>query len=68
MDNARVASESPMPAQRARSFPFRLVAWLRDRFEDGQRARQPARIYYQFESGAWRSRSTRQLNKVCRCR
>jgi hypothetical protein len=26
------------------------------------------RVFYKFESGGWRSRSTRQLDKVYRCR
>jgi hypothetical protein len=26
------------------------------------------RVFYRFESGGWRSRSTRQLDKVYRCR
>ena len=37
--------------------------------EPYDRVAVPARrVFYKFESGGWRSRSTRQLDKVYRCR
>jgi hypothetical protein len=46
----------------------RLVLWLLG--ELGGEAVHPSsvRVFYKFGSGAWRSRSTSQLQKVYRCR
>jgi hypothetical protein len=46
---------------------LRLVAWLL-RGESDDREALPVRVFYKFDSGGWRSRSTRQLHKVYRCR
>lgn len=46
---------------------LRFVLWLLRGEADPQEA-IPVRVYYKFDSGAWRSRSTRQLHKVYRCR
>ncbi len=46
---------------------LRFVLWLlgpEARFE----APLPVRVFYKFDSGRWRSRSTRQLRGVYRCR
>jgi len=47
---------------------LRLVLGLL-RAQPHDRATVPVhRVFYRFESGGWRSRSTRQLDKVYRCR
>jgi hypothetical protein len=46
---------------------LRLVMWLLRGDVDG-RDGLPVRVFYKFDSGGWRSRSTRQLHKVYRCR
>jgi hypothetical protein len=44
---------------------MRFVLWLLRGNADGQ---IPVRVFYKFDSGRWRCRSTRQLHKVYRCR
>jgi hypothetical protein len=46
---------------------MRFAAWLL-RGESGDRSGLPVRVFYKFDSGCWRSRSTHQLHKVYRCR
>lgn len=46
---------------------LRFIAWL-VHGEWGDRQGLPVRVFYKFDSGGWRSRSTRQLHKVYRCR
>ena len=46
---------------------LRFVLWLLRADSDGLTA-VPVRVYYKFESGCWRSSSTRQLQRVYRCR
>jgi hypothetical protein len=46
---------------------MRFVLWLLRGDEDAH-AGIPVRVFYKFDSGSWRSRSTRQLHKVYRCR
>lgn len=48
-------------------FLTRLFLWL-VRASDAAMSPRPIRVYYQFGSGGWRSRSTSQLYKVNRCR
>jgi hypothetical protein len=44
-----------------------LLVWLLRNGSDEGRA-LPVRVFYKFDSGGWRWRSTRQLQKVYRCR
>ena len=46
---------------------LRFVFWLL-RGDGGAEGAIPIRVFYKFDSGGWRSRSTRQLQKVYRCR
>jgi hypothetical protein len=46
---------------------LRLVLWLLRAESDGP-VPLPVRVFYKFDSGCWRSRSTHQLHKVYRCR
>jgi hypothetical protein len=46
---------------------MRFVMWLL-RGDADAHAGIPVRVFYKFDSGSWRSRSTRQLHKVYRCR
>jgi hypothetical protein len=46
---------------------MRFVLWVLRGDVDDQ-VRIPVRVFYKFDSGSWRSRSTRQLHKVYRCR
>ncbi len=46
---------------------MRFVAWILGA-EPGDQASLPVRVFYKFDSGAWRLGSTRQLHKVYRCR
>lgn len=59
----------PTPSSAVESGGFhpveRLLAWLLG--AQGEAA-LPVRVYYKFDSGAWRSRRTHQLRKVYRCR
>jgi hypothetical protein len=63
-----MSRESPTPDQHARRPLARLVAWLWQRLDDGMSDAETSRVFYQFDSGSWRCRSTRQLSKVYRCR
>jgi hypothetical protein len=46
---------------------LRMLLWLlRNGSEEGRAL--PVRVFYKFESGGWRHRSTRQLHKVYQCR
>jgi hypothetical protein len=61
-DNHRSATEADT------THPLlRFLLWLM-RSESGNWAALPVRVFYKFESGGWRCRSTRQLHKVYRCR
>lgn len=46
---------------------MRFVLWVLRGDADDQIG-IPVRVFYKFDSGSWRSRSTRQLHKVYRCR
>jgi len=46
---------------------LRFVFWLL-RGDGGAEDAIPIRVFYKFDSGGWRTRSTRQLQKVYRCR
>ena len=50
------------------SLLLRILTWLAQGLEIDQRVRIPVRVFYKFETGCWRVRSTRQLQKVYRCR
>lgn len=64
---SHASSNSPTPTPHAGTLVHTLArilaAWG---LEIG--AAMPVRVYYKFESGGWRSRSTRQLQKVYRCK
>jgi hypothetical protein len=46
---------------------LRILLWLlRGQLESSTAL--PVRVFYKFDSGCWRSRSTLQLHKVYRCR
>jgi hypothetical protein len=47
---------------------FRMLTWLLEGLDIDRRDRLPVRVFYKFETGCWRVRSTRQLQKVYRCR
>lgn len=68
LDYAPMPRESPVPVRPTRRRLLRWVTWLWERFDDGLGEAPPSRVFYQFEAGSWRSRSTRQLGKVSRCR
>jgi hypothetical protein len=65
-DHGEISAASAIAAETAHGL-LRLVAWLL-RGESDDRDALPVRVFYKFDSGAWRSRSTRQLHKVYRCR
>jgi len=44
-----------------------LLLWLLRNGSD-DRTPLPVRVFYKFDSGSWRCRSTHQLQKVYRCR
>jgi hypothetical protein len=44
---------------------WHTLLWL---LGNGSDQARPVRVFYKFESGGWRYRSTRQLEKVYRCR
>jgi hypothetical protein len=46
---------------------LRMLLWLLRNGSDETRC-LPIRVFYKFESGGWRYRSTRQLHKVYQCR
>jgi len=46
---------------------LRFVLWLL-RGQSDDHAAPPVRVFYKFDSGCWRSRSTHQLHKVYLCR
>jgi|WetSurMetagenome_2_1015567.scaffolds.fasta_scaffold615959_2 hypothetical protein len=46
---------------------LRFMLWLL-RADSEDPAALPIRVFYKFDSGAWRSRNTRQLQKGYRCR
>jgi hypothetical protein len=50
-----------------RSGLLRFVLWLL-RGESESPASLSVRVFYKFDSGSWRMRSTHQLQKVYRCR
>jgi hypothetical protein len=52
----------------AHSLLLRMLTWLLQGLETNRRVRLPVRVYYKFETGCWRVRGTRQLQKVYRCR
>jgi hypothetical protein len=60
--------ENCQPAQPARGLLLRLFLWLWQGLGLDGHYTLPVRVYYKFDSGCWRNRSTRQLHKVYRCR
>jgi hypothetical protein len=61
-------SENCVLAQPSRSLLLRLFLWLMQGLGLDAHNTLPVRVYYKFDSGSWRSRSTRQLQKVYACR
>jgi hypothetical protein len=51
-------------AQPSRSLLLRLFLWFMHGLALEVHNTSPVRVYYKFDSGCWRSRSTRQLQKV----
>jgi hypothetical protein len=47
---------------------FRLLLWFVRNLGAEVYTPVPVRVYYKFDSGCWRTRSTLQLHKVYRCR
>ncbi len=47
---------------------MRLFLWLVRELGGEVVSPHPVRIFYKFDSGGWRSRSTSQLHKEYRCR
>ncbi len=46
----------------------RVLLHLLRLLEEELPASLPVRVYYKFDSGCWRCRNTRQLQKVYRCK
>jgi len=65
-DHGEPSEGSEIGVEAAHSL-LRLVAWFL-RGEANDRDALPVRVFYKFDSGGWRTRSTRQLHKVYRCR
>lgn len=65
-DHGETSALSDIGAETAHSL-LRFVAWLLHGQTDDHDG-LPVRVFYKFDSGGWRSRSTRQLHKVYRCR
>ncbi len=66
-DDTRVTSATVQVGAEATHTLMRFVLWLLRGSADGH-PRMPVRVFYKFDSGSWRCRSTRQLHKVYRCR
>ena len=60
--------EHRLPVQPIRGPLVRLLLRLLHELGTEVQAALPVRVYYKFDSGCWRNRSTRQLRKVNRCR
>ena len=57
-------SENCLLAQPSRNLLLRLFLWFMQGLGLEVHNMRPVRVYYKFDSGCWRSRSTRQLQKV----
>jgi hypothetical protein len=66
-DDTRVMNTTLQVGAEATHTLMRFVLWLLRGDADGH-PRMPVRVFYKFDSGSWRCRSTRQLQKVYRCR
>ncbi len=66
-DDTRVANATLQVGAEATHTLMRFVLWLLRGDAEG-RPGLPVRVFYKFDSGSWRCRSTRQLHKVYRCR
>ena len=66
--NPRVAGADRLPKPPAGGLCLTLLLWILRALGAEVRAALPVQVFYKFDSGRWRSRSTVQLHEVFRCR